>query len=72
VYTVAFDESGTQAAVVSALQVFRTALDGGDTSLFAVGKVYDTVNLADGKALLAKRVLRLDTRQLGIGSHIPF
>ncbi len=72
VYTVAFDPSETQATVVSALQVFRTALDGGATSLFAVGKIHDTVNLADGKARLAKRVIRLDTRQLGIGSHIPF
>jgi methanesulfonate monooxygenase small subunit len=72
VYTVAFDEPKTQATVVSALQVFRTNLDGGATSLFAVGKFYDTVKIADGKALLGRRVVRLDTRQLGIGSHIPF
>jgi methanesulfonate monooxygenase small subunit len=72
VYTVAFDEPRTQATVVSALQVFRTTLDGGETSLFAVGKWHDTVKLADGKALLGKRAVRLDTRQLGMGSHIPF
>jgi hypothetical protein len=30
------------------------------------------VRVADGAALLAKRVVRLDTRELGIGSHIPF
>jgi methanesulfonate monooxygenase small subunit len=72
VYTVTFDAARTQATVVSALQVFRTALDGGTTSLFAVGKMYDTVRLDEGTALLAKRLIRLDTRQLGIGSHIPF
>ena len=72
VYTVTFDAGRTQATVVSALQVFRTALDGGTTSLFAVGKMYDTVRLDEGTALLAKRVIRLDTRQLGIGTHIPF
>ncbi|MGA3119916.1 MAG: aromatic-ring-hydroxylating dioxygenase subunit beta [Polyangiaceae bacterium] len=71
VYTVTFDEPNTRATVVSALQVFRTALDGGATSLFAVGKLHDTVNLAGGSALLARRAIRLDTRQLGIGSHIP-
>jgi methanesulfonate monooxygenase small subunit len=72
VYTVTFDEPRAVAVVVTALQVFRTALDGGTTSLFAVGKLHDTVNLVSGKALLARRLLRLDTRQLGIGSHIPF
>jgi methanesulfonate monooxygenase subunit beta len=72
VYSVAFDEPGSRAAVVSALQVFRTLLDGGATSLFAVGKLYDTVALVGGTALLEKRSIRLNTRQLGMGSHIPF
>lgn len=72
VYTVTFDAGGGRAAVVSALQVFRTALDGGTTSLFAVAKVYDTVVTADGRIALAKRVIKLTTRDLGIGSHIPF
>ena len=40
-------------------------------ALFAVGKLHDTVNLAGGSALLARRAIRLDTRQLGIGGHIP-
>ncbi len=72
VYTVKFDDLHTQATVVAALQVFRTELDGGTTSLFAVGKVHDTVRLTGGDAILATRMIRLDTRQLGIGSHIPF
>src|SRR5256714_14152279 len=37
VYTVKVD--GAQAEVVSALQVFRTALDGGATELFAVARL---------------------------------
>jgi methanesulfonate monooxygenase small subunit len=72
VYTVTFDAGGSRAAVVSALQVFRTAVDGGTTSLFAVAKVYDTVVTTDGRVGLAKRVIKLTTRDLGIGSHIPF
>lgn len=72
VYTVDFDPGGTRAEVVSALQVFRTALDGGETALFAVGKLHDTVRVVDGTARLAARAVRLDTRQLGIGSHVPF
>ncbi len=71
VYTV--DMNGdTTADVVSALQVFRTQLDGGATELFAVGRFHDTVKLDDNMAKLAKRVVRLETRQLGYGYHIPF
>jgi methanesulfonate monooxygenase small subunit len=70
VYTVQL--RGSEADVVSALQVFRTQLDGGATELFAVGRFHDTVRL-DGEApRLAKRLVRLDTRLLGYGYHIPF
>jgi len=70
VYTV--DAAGDSAEVVSALQVFRTQLDGGATELFAVGRFHDMVKLADGAATLAPRIVRLETRQLGYGHHIPF
>lgn len=70
VYTVKVD--GDEAEVVSALQVFRTALDGGATELFAVGRLYDTIKLAGGTPKLAKRVVKLDTRLMGYGYHIPF
>jgi methanesulfonate monooxygenase small subunit len=59
-------------AAVSALQVFRTQLDGGATELFAVGKVHDSVRIDGGVARLAARRIELETRMLGIGSHIPF
>jgi methanesulfonate monooxygenase small subunit len=71
VYTVKIGEAQGEAQAVSALQVFRTALDGGETALFAVGKLYDTAKLEDATARLLKRTLRLDTRMLGIGSHVP-
>lgn len=73
VYTVDVDASGKQAKVISGLQVFRTALDGGATELFAVGKMHDTVRLDGDKATaLLSRNVKLDTRMLGIGYHIPF
>jgi methanesulfonate monooxygenase small subunit len=71
VYAVTIDERQGEAQAVSALQVFQTALDGGVTTLFAVGKIYDTAKLESGATRLLKRTLRLDTRMLGIGSHIP-
>jgi len=71
VYTVDVDDSGERAAVVTALQVFRTRLDGGATELFAVGKIYDQARLVGGAAHLASRRIQLDTRQLGIGTQLP-
>jgi methanesulfonate monooxygenase subunit beta len=71
VYTVDLD-GDSQAKVVSALQVFRTQLDGGATELFAVGHFHDTVRLNGEGAKLARRTVRLDTRQLGYGYHVPF
>ena len=70
VYTVDL-EPGGEASIVTALQVFRTSLDGGKSELFAVGKVYDRARLRDGAARLSSRRIQLDTRQLGIGTHIP-
>lgn len=58
--------------VTSALQVFRTALDGGATELFAVGKMIDIVALDASGATLVARNVKLDTRMLGFGSHLPF
>jgi methanesulfonate monooxygenase small subunit len=72
VYTVSIDQAKSEAQVVSVLQVFKTDLDGGATTLFAVGKYLDTGALNGDKAKLAKRVVKLDTRMLGIGYHIPF
>ena len=71
VYTV---DSGASndLSVVSALQVFKTELDGGATELFAVGRFYDTVKVNCAGPKLARRVVRLDTRLLGYGYHVPF
>jgi methanesulfonate monooxygenase small subunit len=66
------EEKGAGAEVVSALQVFKTELDGGATELFAVGRFHDTVRLDGAGARLARRVVRLDTRLLGYGYHVPF
>lgn len=71
VYTVEMDDAKKQAKVVSAIQVFKTTLDGGVTELFAVGKYIDTVNLDGASPMLLNRVVKLDTRMLGIGYHIP-
>lgn len=71
VYTV---DSGASndLSVVSALQVFKTELDGGATELFAVGRFYDTIKVNGAGPKLARRVVRLDTRLLGYGYHVPF
>lgn len=72
VYTVELDGAKAEASVVSALQVFRTQLDGGASELFAVGRFHDTVRLNGSRPKLSRRVVKLDTRLLGYGYHVPF
>lgn len=72
VYQVEIDKANQQAKALSALQVFKTTLDGGATELFAVGKIYDTIRLNDDGPKLVDRNIHLDTRMFGIGYHIPF
>jgi methanesulfonate monooxygenase small subunit len=69
VYTVKVQ--GAEAEVVSALQVFRTALDGGATELYTVARLIDTVKLDGGTPRLARRHVRMEPRQLGFGTHFP-
>lgn len=72
VYKIDYDDANKVAQVVSALQIFKTPLNGGKTELFAVGKYYDTVSLRGAKPTLLSRAVKLDTRDLGWGYHIPF
>lgn len=72
VYTIDAGAAVGEAQVVSALQVFKTELDGGVSQLFAVGRYVDMVKFNGGSPKLLKRVVKLDTRMLGIGYHIPF
>jgi methanesulfonate monooxygenase small subunit len=71
VYTVGISGAGDEAEVISAFQIFRTQLDGGATELFAVGRFHDTIKLGAAPRL-ARRVVKLETRLLGAGYHIPF
>ena len=72
VYSVKVDDDAKAADVITSLQVYKTDLDGGATKLFAVGKYLDRVHLSNGLPKLAQRTVKLDTRMLDIGYHIPF
>ena len=72
VYTVEVAADGGSASVVSVLQVYKTTLDGGATELFAIGRYLDTVSLEGDAPKLAKRIVRMETRQFGFGYHVPF
>jgi methanesulfonate monooxygenase small subunit len=72
VYLVEEHEAGRKAKVTSALQVFKTSQDGGVTELFAVGRMIDMVQMHDDGPKLLDRNVRLETRMLGFGCHIPF
>jgi methanesulfonate monooxygenase small subunit len=71
VYTISYDDKKKVADAVSGFEVYQTTLDGGSTALLGIGKYYDTVNLASKDAKLLSRNVKLETRQLGMGSQLP-
>lgn len=78
-YTIDFDRGKNEVKAVSALSIYKTELDGtnshresGKTSIYLVGTYEDVIRVDDQQAKLLSRVVRLDTRQLDIGSHKPF
>lgn len=72
VYKVKIDEGKRKADVITALQIFKTALNGGKSELFAVGKYVDEVALDGDEPRLVSRRVKLDSRDLGWGYHVPF
>jgi methanesulfonate monooxygenase small subunit len=71
VYTIVPSESGDSVVVTSAVAIYRTTLDGGDTNLFAIGRYTDTLDGTPDGWRFRSRDLRLETRSLGIGTHYP-
>lgn len=70
-YTVDYDETAREARTVTSVTIFSTSLDGGASELFAVGRYHDTVDLSGDTPRLKRRIVRLETRMLGIGKHWP-
>ena len=70
------DEPNTFEAI-SQLVIYRTEWDSdnshlksGATSLYVVGKYIDKIKVVADGFLLSSRVVDLDTRQVGTGSHM--
>jgi len=58
--------------VRSTVQVYRTEHEGGTTSLVAIGEYIDVIHVDSSSTLLVDREVRLQTRMLGKGYHVPF
>ncbi len=71
VYTVEHDAAAREARTVTSVTIYATALDGGETTLFALARYHDVVDLSGAWPRLKRRVVRLETRSLGIGKHWP-
>ncbi len=71
VYGIARKRSGTVAEVTTSLMIIRTDLDG-LSHVFAAGRYFDTVDITRSVPMLTGRTLRLQTRDIGIGTEVPF
>lgn len=68
VYTV--DNEDGKAKVHSSILLVHTDLEG-HSKLFAAGQYEDVIDLSGDAPMLLERVVRLETRELGPGMHIP-
>lgn len=59
-----------RAKVTTFLVVYYTTPEGG-TSVYAVGKYFDQVDTSGAQPLIVDREVRLETREVGIGSIVP-
>lgn len=81
VYRADVEPDGKEIRVQTLFSLYRTELDGlnshidsGRTALFAVGKYEDRIRISDDgeSGMLLDRNVKLETRQIDVGSHIPF
>jgi 3-phenylpropionate/cinnamic acid dioxygenase small subunit len=63
--------NGHEASALSSFALFRTTPDG-ETRFYAVGRYEDDLLKRDGRWRFARRTVRLQTRVLEVGTHIPF
>ena len=63
-------EADGHAVATSTVIAVRTSPEG-VSELFAAGRYIDVVEIAGAAPRLLRRETRLDTRELGIGSHVP-
>jgi methanesulfonate monooxygenase small subunit len=64
------DEEHGVGRAISTFFVIHTGLDGVST-MFAVGRYNDTIDISGNRPLLHTREVTLDTRDLGGGTHFP-
>lgn len=70
VYATGPGDAAGRWSVVSTVTVYYTDPDGA-TGVFAVGRYHDLIGEEAGEPRLLARHVRLETRDLGAGSHIP-
>lgn len=70
VYLVERDAGNGDATVTTSLVVMYTDVEG-VSKVYAVGRYVDTIGVAGDRPLLTSREVRLETRELGPGSHVP-
>ena len=71
VYEIARTRNGTVAEVTTSLVTIRTDPEG-LSHVFAAGHYFDTIEVNGSVPMLSRRILRLQTRDIGIGTEVPF
>jgi len=70
VYLIVCSPTNGHATVTTSLVVMYTDVEG-VSKVFAVGRYVDSIDIAGDQPPLKAREVRLETRELGPGSHVP-
>ena len=71
VYEIKRVRNGTVAEATTSFTVIRTD-DEGLSGVFVAGRYFDTVDVTRPVPMLTSRTVRLQTRDIGIGTEVPF
>ena len=69
IYDIERNGSGS-AKAVTYVTIYYTTPEGA-TRVWAVGQYHDVIDISGETPLIADRELKLETRELGIGTHLP-
>ncbi len=71
VYEIERKRNGTGAKVTTSLVVIQTEPEG-LSRVFAAGRYFDSIDVTRPVPMLTSRIVRLETRDIGIGTEVPF
>ena len=70
VYELIRSDGGKSVNTISYVTIYYTTPEGA-TNLWGIGRYYDLIDISGDEPLITNRNMALETREVGIGTHLP-